>query len=214
MNPQQARAARAMLGLDMKSVCTLADVGKRTLTEFEAGMRSINAVTAGKLEAFYITRGIVFEDGGDRIGVALRTISLAELQAADRPGAKVEYRDVFRVHESSALIGDLERTLSALESLLNFSQATMVETLAARRTNQKALAAEMGVSLAFVNAIVTGKKKLPLEHLSFIEKTLTRNGRVATALRTERALQRQLKEVQKQIEALSQGLLALKPGPS
>jgi transcriptional regulator with XRE-family HTH domain len=160
MTPRQARGARAMLCLDLKEVCGLASVGKRTLTEFEAGKRKISTATQLKLEAFYISQGLAFDyDDGEGV----KFVYSAEANKSDnlQAQAKLEYLDIvqcFRALEHyekiSLLIDQHEET--------NISK--QIATFALKRSGliQKEFAQEINLSPQFLNAILVGNKKIPV----------------------------------------------------
>lgn len=195
MTPRQARAARALLGLDLKTVCALADVGKRTLTEFEAGARAINRVTQAKIMAFYISKGISFSAHGmDGEGVSFVARNEHRDQASTEIRNKTEYYDVFNVSGVMQRIGVLNDTIESLEQEFTISQSITLELMRRTGLNQKALADQLGCTPSFISAVVLGKKSLPLQYASDVQTILNELSGfdVARALQQERKIEKQL----------------------
>lgn len=68
----QCRAARAMLGLSQKDLAHLAEVGSRTLADFETGTRSSHHRTLKAIRQTLETEGILFIDGESDLGPGVR----------------------------------------------------------------------------------------------------------------------------------------------
>lgn len=68
----QCRAARAMLGLSQKELAHLAEVGSRTLADFETGTRSPHHRTLKAIRQTLETAGILFIDGESNLGPGVR----------------------------------------------------------------------------------------------------------------------------------------------
>jgi len=162
MTPRQARAARAMLGLDMKTVCGLAGIGKRTLTEFEAGNRAITNITTAKLRAFYITQGISFDGSfidAEVVGFGREDTGLAEYSVS--PKSKTEHHLLFDAQLIVAELQSLSLIASSIRAKANISSDLIVEVMRVSSLNQKQLAVLLGCSASFISAVSLGKKKLP-----------------------------------------------------
>lgn len=178
MTPGQARAARAMLNLDMKTVCRLAAVGKRTLTEFESGHRTISDVTKIKLKAFYISSGIEFVDTANHNQVvSLKRFDAYDLKNLDSIRDKNEYIDFFGVREIDDAFRSIEDTFDKLRRDIFFSRKLLTEVMEKENINQKQLALILECSPAFISSIIVGKKLIPP---SMIEKLhrFYRNSRI------------------------------------
>lgn len=161
MTPEQARGARAMLNLDMKSVCELADVGKRTLTEFEAGQRSINDTTMIKIRSFYISKGVKF--GDPRINNNM--ITLVNIQEFDDKihspiRSKREYVDCFRTLDLIAALNSAREIIESARPGICFSGVLLNEIMLRMDINQKELSYILKCSPSFVSAIILGKKRI------------------------------------------------------
>lgn len=200
MTPRQARAARAMLGLDMKNVCALADIGKRTLREFEAGARSINSVTESKLKAFYISNGLSFTDDGE-YGEGVKYISSADANDEQHNSIKrkIEYADLFEFHEVSRHIKQITDSITAIESMDSISKSIIGDLLARSGLNQKQLSTELGYTGSFVNAIAMGKKRLPVSAAAGAQKFFD-----PEFIDIERALRQEkiISDLEKKLQAL------------
>ncbi|GBQ65319.1 putative transcriptional regulator [Acetobacter lovaniensis NRIC 0474] len=68
----QCRAARAMLGLSQKELAQKAEVGSRTLADFETGTRSPHPRTLKAIRETLCSLGIVFLDAEGGLGPGLR----------------------------------------------------------------------------------------------------------------------------------------------
>jgi transcriptional regulator with XRE-family HTH domain len=162
MTPIQARAARAMLNLPIAAICEATSVGKRTLTEFEAGVRNINDGTRSKIVAFYIAHGISFqntEQSGE--AVAFRTSGEEiELKADGTTTPIHEFADHFATDIINHELDLLRETLARLRPFSNFSREFLSLMLRRSNMNQKDLAETVGCSPAHISAIMIGKKTL------------------------------------------------------
>jgi transcriptional regulator with XRE-family HTH domain len=70
MNHEQCRTARAMLGWSAEQLSRKAQVGKRTILEFEARGRQILPETNRKIRALFVVNGIEFLN--DELGIGIR----------------------------------------------------------------------------------------------------------------------------------------------
>lgn len=202
MTPRQARAARAMLGLDMKTVCRHANVGKRTLTEFEAGSRKISGVTEGKIKAFYISKGISFTDAENEEAVKLLIIRMPKSDQVDQMKSKIEYYDLFGAEEALQKICTIDKIIESLSKRPTISQLILINYMELMDLNQKEVANKLGCTASFINTIITGKKSLPILYASNIQDYfITKHIEIAKALQCEREIKNILKllvEIQKE----------------
>lgn len=214
MTPSQARAARAMLNLDMKTVCRLAAVGKRTLTEFESGFRTISDTTKVKIKAFYISRGIEFVETADHSQVvSFKSFAAYDLENLDSIRDKDEYIDLFGAREIDDAFRSIEDTLDKLSRYLFFSRKLLNEIMAKENINQKQLALILECSPAFISSIIVGKKLIPA---SMVEKLhrFYRNSKIdmKIAITCERNLGASILAITKLITAAKNELNALSRG--
>ena len=160
MTPRQSRAARALLDLSIRSVCEHADIGLRTLTEFEAGKRTLNHVTEAKLLAFYQCMNILMI----RTAAGNETVTL---QAVDH--LQQEHRALKQdpdlptglgIEQLCQELDQAEASVSQLCRHVDFSARLLKNSMRVSGLNQKQLAAQVGCSPAFVNLILAGKKRL------------------------------------------------------
>jgi transcriptional regulator with XRE-family HTH domain len=77
MTDEQCRLARAMLGWSAAELGRRAQVGLRTIREFEASNRPILDATRSKLRAVFVVNGIEFLNDADGIGIK-RRLSIPE----------------------------------------------------------------------------------------------------------------------------------------
>jgi transcriptional regulator with XRE-family HTH domain len=166
MTPRQARAARAMLNLNIKFVCEHAGVGKRTLTEFEAGSRAINSITESKIAAFYILEGIGFSHSDDKCeSVSFRDeekyISYPDTPFLD----KIETFSFLRLSEIDSSLRDIEEIISLNSKCQNISRSLIIAWMRLASMNQKQLAQKLECSPAFISMIFIGKKQIP-DHMA------------------------------------------------
>lgn len=197
MTPRQARAARAMLGLDMKTVCKLASVGKRTLTEFEAGARSISESTKNKIKAFYLSEGVLFPTQEGREGVEIKSFE----GHYNKPiYEKSEYIDLFNITSINEDMLCVSKKLDQMESKISISQNILLYAQKKYGLNQKDIAQYLELSNSFISAIAVGRKLIPLSHSEKIQKFFDQeNINVKKALNNEKILfrlSRQMKEFQ------------------
>ncbi|RYF31068.1 MAG: hypothetical protein EOO23_03640 [Comamonadaceae bacterium] len=196
MTPRQARAARAMLGLSMKEVCTMAGVGKRTLTEFEGGNRAVYPATENKIKSFYLSQGLSFsppEDGeAIRFAIAEENSSLAAAEVRD----KTEILDILQSTEVLELISNSLEIHKIIDQRPNISRAVIIETLKRSGFNQKDLSVQIGCTPSFINSITSGKKSLPIKYASFIQKYFDKSEfDVEKALQNEKRSEKLLAEI-------------------
>lgn len=149
-----------MLKLDMKAVCKLAQIGRRTLTEFEAGGRNLSSSTAVKLEAFYISKGIYFSNNDLDEYVKFSASSNISEIVEDVVLDKVEYLDILKIYECTEVLYNIKEGLEKLDIKTDFSKESLLRELRTRGGNQKEMAILLECSPAFISAIVTGKKKM------------------------------------------------------
>lgn len=164
MTPGQARAARAFLNLDMKTVCEQAPIGKRTLTEFERGSRAIADTTLSRLKAYYIAQGIGFKstNSGDEIACRNKP-NETYYNDSGNVKLKLEYDDRFGLNEIATDFYRLGFYIDGYESSVNFSRDIVNLALSIAKLNQKQFAIELNCSPAFVSAIVLQKKLLSVD---------------------------------------------------
>lgn len=205
MTPRQARAARAFLGLDMKTVCKLANVGKRTLTEFESGSRSIAATTEAKIKAFYIANGVSFTEPSDGEGIQVGATIEDQYNANDVPREKFEFVDLFSVEEISSKIKIMIEIADKLQKRPTISQIIVKKMAAQSALNQKELAGIIGLSPSFMNAVFVGKKSFPSAYCNKIKAIIPEH-----SLAIERALHadKKIQKIQAQIKEMQQNYLA------
>lgn len=190
MTPRQARAARAILGLSLKEACQQAGIGKRTLTEFEAGTRSINTVTVAKLWSFYIGRGLSFSDRGDD-GVRIAAdANASEPASTQRP--MTESLAVLNPAAAITLHESLREVLKSLTSEAMVSRAMIVYLTKHKGLQGAQIAERLGVTKSFVSAVLTGKKMLAIKHADRLDQMFGGRFDALAALRLERALKKQL----------------------
>lgn len=189
MTPRQARAARAMLGLDMKEVCALAGIGKRTLTEFEAGGRSISEATTSKIKAFYIGNGLHFSEPerGESVGFVADNGAIPALSSGIR--SKREYLDLLAVEEVVDRISSILEIQKQISERLTISQSIIFATLERSGLQQKDLAKQLNCTPAFISAIAVGKKTIPLSGADKLQNYFEIDRfDVQTALRQEKLI--------------------------
>ena len=91
MNPEQCRAARALLGIGRPELARIAKVGRNTILFFEQGHKTPSQATIRKLRAAFTTLSIRFINDGDGVGVR-RGCNLDEVVAS--PAYKDTYRRI------------------------------------------------------------------------------------------------------------------------
>lgn len=169
MTPAQARAARAFLNLDMKTVCEQAPIGKRTLTEFERGSRAIADTTLVRLKGYYIAQGIGFKSTISGDEVAHHVNSNNDKYDIGNVRSKLEYYDRFKLNELEIKVGTIRFHINEFGSLINFSSDIIQLALDVSELNQKQFALELDCSPAFVSAVLLQKKSLSFELASKIQ---------------------------------------------
>jgi len=160
MTPRQARAARAMLNLNIKSVCQLANVGIRTLTEFEAGKRTLNQVTETTIIAFYISQGIVFDRTADGDEIVRTRLVLHQSSAAPYPAPKVELFDYLAINKLVDHLNLIADKLDFAAVQINYSSALLIRSMIMLDLNQRELAQKLRCSQNFISLIIAGKKRI------------------------------------------------------
>jgi transcriptional regulator with XRE-family HTH domain len=207
MTPRQARAARAMLGLDLKTACALASVGKRTLTEFEAGTRAISDVTEAKIKAFYISRGVSFAaQDNDREIVSIHVHGGCVEHPASKIMTKIEYIDLFEFNDVLRRINELNSIIFSLESRASISRSIIIEVMNRSGLNQNEIADRIGCSASFINAIVVGRKSLPASYSDDLQTEFSKD-----QFDVERALQHEkiIKKILADIKTLASQYLGV-----
>lgn len=189
MTPRQARAARAMLGLDMKTVCALANVGKRTLTEFESGSRVIYGATESKIKAFYISRGLSFSAPGDQEGVSFAAPTTGIAESSGEVRDKAEYIDLLGACDVIEKINSIVEIQQELDGRPKISQLILMFALKKSGLNQKEFAIRMECTPSFVNAVIVGKKTIPASYSMMLQVFFDKeNLDIARALRQEKMI--------------------------
>lgn len=67
MTPEQARAARAVLGWNGPTAADAAETTPATLSHFESGLKKTYQTTVDRLRAAYEAAGVSFADDGKSI---------------------------------------------------------------------------------------------------------------------------------------------------
>ncbi len=194
MTPRQARGARAILGLDLKEVCGLASVGKRTLTEYESGKRNISIATELKLEAFYVSRGITFTlDDGE--GVKF-THSARLTEAAATPlRPKLEYLEVLHCYDELERYDKISTLIDQRPKENYVSKKIAAIALLRSGLSQKEISKDLGLSTQFFNSILTGKKAIPAQRWQQFQRYFPREFDGISILKLERDLIRNRKMI-------------------
>ena len=191
MTPRQARAARAMLGLDMKTVCALANIGKRTLTEFEAGSRAINSATESKIKAFYISRGLAFTAPEDGESVRFGRPPECADESTYVVRSKSEYVDLFGALDVAEKLTSLTESLKSLSQRETISQSIIMSAQKRSGLNQKELASQIDCTASFINAIAVGKKSVPISYSEKIQIFFNQDQvSIRKALRQEKIIEK------------------------
>lgn len=86
-SPTQCRAARAMLGWTQKKLAELAGVARKTVADFEAGVRPLRLRTRQDITRTLQTAGVRFTSANGGDGVHFHERSLAAPAAAPSNGA-------------------------------------------------------------------------------------------------------------------------------
>jgi len=202
MTPGQARAARAFLNLDMKTVCEQAPVGKRTLTEFERGSRAIADTTLARLKGYYLAQGIIFRstDSSDEIIIHNQ---FDKINCTDdynvRP--KLEYTDLFGLSEVADEFEKLESHVSTCQASIKFSRDILYFAMSNANLNQKQIATELQCSAAFISAVLLEKKWLSADLAAAIQDKYLIDGLPEMVL-AEKKIKKLLLDMQKMISSL------------
>lgn len=197
MTPAQARAARAYLNLDMKTVCAQAPVGKRTLTEFERGSRALADTTLARLKGYYIAQGIIFNLERDTNGIA-KTSSYVE-DINNNGGdvkTKLEYYDRFGLNDISSECEKIVSHVSACSIHVNFSRDILNYAISISNLNQKQFAIKIGRSAAFISAVMLQKKFLSSELIDIIQNEFGIDG-LSEMIIAEKRIKKLLNEIHK-----------------
>lgn len=205
MNPAQARAARAYLNLDMKTVCAQAPVGKRTLTEFERGSRALADTTLARLKGYYIAQGIIFSSERDINGIT-KTSSYVEDINNDggEVKTKLEYDDRFGLNNISNECEKIISHVSACSMHINFSREILNYAISISNLNQKQFANRIGRSPAFISAVMLQKKFLSSELINVIQREFEIDG-LSEMIIAEKRIKKILNEIHKGLsETLSE----------
>lgn len=206
MNPAQARAARAYLNLDMKTVCAQAPVGKRTLTEFERGLRALADTTLARLKGYYIAQGIVFSSEQDKNGISKNINRVNEIQDdLGKIKKKIEYDDRFGLIDISSEFENIKTHIAACHKHINFSRDIINYAIHISNLNQKQFAIKIGRSAAFVSAVILQKKFLSSELIDVIQREIGISGLSEMAV-AEKKIKKLLKNMD---EVLSEALLEI-----
>lgn len=203
MTPGQARAARAFLNLDMKTVCEQAPVGKRTLTEFEQGSRNISNTTLARLKSYYTVQGVVFEyaDNGDGI-MRLHKYDQRNSGHDLNVKPKLEYNDRFGLNEFAIEFSILESHVSKCQASLTFSRDIIYLVMSNSKLNQKQIASELKCSPAFISAVMLQKKLLSVELAAFLQDRYAIDG-LQEVVVAEKKMKKLLADVKKIVESLN-----------
>jgi len=197
MTPGQARAARAFLNLDMKTVCEQVPVGKRTLTEFERGSRAVADTTLARLKGYYLAQGVVFKstDNGDEI-IQYGNFNKKNVIDDGNVRPKLEYNDRFGFNEISGEFEKLGSDISNCRASINFSRDIIHLAMSISNLNQKQIATELKCSPAFISAILLQKKWLSNDLAINIQNKYSIDGLLAVVL-AEKRLKKMLLDIEK-----------------
>lgn len=205
MTPAQARAARAYLNLDMKTVCAQAPVGKRTLTEFERGSRALADTTLARLKGYYIAQGIIFNSERDANGIT-KTSSYVEDINNDGGAVKtkLEYDDRFGLNNISSECANIVSHVSACFMHVNFSRDILNYAISISNLNQRQFANRISRSPAFISAVILQKKFLSSELIDVIQSEFGIDG-LSEMIIFEKRIKKLLNEIHKGLsETLSE----------
>lgn len=204
-----------MLGLDMKAVCVSAGMGKRTLTEFESGTRSINSVTLGKLLAFYIANGIEFSKTSEVVSVKYRNHVDQDLSVDNGARAKLEYLDLLGIERMIDNVNHMEALISSLIMEAKFTRKLISKALAISGLNQKQLADKIECSPAFVSAMIVDNKFISETVATKLQPLVERVGLNAVVTsRAEKKIGKELERVASHISELRNLLFELRSAQS
>lgn len=204
MTPGQARAARAFLNLDMKTVCLQALIGKRTLTEFERGSRSINDTTMARLEGFYISKGIDFKlKGNDETSAAVAYyFKNFEHTNSGEIRPKIEYEDRFNLIQIESFLHKLDAEINYISDAVIFSSRIIEWAMIRSGLNQKQLSISLNCSPAFISAIILRKKPMSVELARKIE-ILYGMDNLSNYVQSEKKIKMNLKDIQKAVNGIA-----------
>ncbi|WP_291828548.1 helix-turn-helix transcriptional regulator [Bosea sp. (in: a-proteobacteria)] len=181
-----------MLGLDLKEVCGLASVGKRTLTEYESGKRNISIATKSKLEAFYISQGIFFTlDDGEGVKFTRSAKSTEGATVPVRP--KQEYLDVIHCHDELDQYGKISALIDNSSKGSDISKKIAAFALLRSGLSQKEISNNLGLSIQFFNSILSGKKTIPAQRWQQLQRYFPHEFDGVSILKLERDLIRNKK---------------------
>ncbi len=197
-----------MLGLDLKEVCGLASVGKRTLTEYESGKRNISIATKLKLEAFYVSQGIFFTlDDGEGVKFT-RSAKLTEAAAMPlRP--KQEYLEVIRCYDELEQYEKISTLIDKCSKGSDISKKIAAFALLRSGLSQKEISNNLGLSIQFFNSIIAGKKTIPPQRWQQFERYFPHEFDGVSILKLERDLMRNKKILIDSVAAIKYTLEAM-----
>ena len=202
MTPGQARAARAFLNLDMKTVCEQAPVGKRTLTEFERGSRAIADTTLARIKGYYLAQGIIFKSTDSSEDIIIhRQFDKINYTADFNVRPKLEYNDRFGLSEIANEFEKLELHVSTCQASINFSRDIVYLAMSNANLNQKQIANELQCSAAFISAVLLQKKWLSADLAVAIQNKYLING-LSEMVVAERKIKKTLFDIKKMISNL------------
>ena len=178
-----------MLGLDMKAVCSLASIGKRTLTEFESGNRAVSVATESKLKAFYISQGISFSTPERAETVGFVALSAATIEPTHEVRDKLEYVDVVGAVEAIEKIESIIQIQKTLDARPKISQLIIMAALKRSLISQKEMAMRLECTPSFVSSVIVGKKAIPSSRSAALQAFFEKEAfDVGKALYQEKAL--------------------------
>lgn len=201
MTPSQARAARALLNLDMKTVCEQAPIGKRTLTEFERGSRAISDTTLVRLKGYYIAQGIGFKSTISGDEVVHHVNSTDDKYDIGNVKLKLEYYDIFNINDIENKLSTIRFHVNELESLINFSSEIIHLALNVSELNQKKFAIELDCSPAFISAVLLQKKSLSFDLATRIQNKYSLKN-ISTMVLSEKKIKKLLTDMRRISEDL------------
>ena len=214
MTPRQARAARAMLAMDLKTAASLIGIAKRTLSEFEAGVRTINRVTAASIEVFYRMQGVVFGcDVKATDAVAFRN-GTGDQPSLDSVRPKAETANLLDHAEVADQIANVEVHLAALQEAVCVSRNLMRSIVMDAGIERVQVAHRLAVTPSFVSAIIMGQKLLPLSHAEAIAEILNIDADITDALRRERLIKKNLEKIARLLADAKSEMTAVSQPPS
>lgn len=189
-----------MLALDLKTAAAQIGVAKRTLTEFESGIRTLNVVTADKIEGFYRSMGVMFgrfTQGDDAVSYLSRPEPLLE---PDVIKPKVETANLIDIHSAVETLTDITNRLNQLQDLSLISRNVLRSIVSDLGVERVEIATRLGVTPSFVSAILMGQKLLPVSHAEAIREILNLENPIQDALQSERRIKRLLAAIRKLVD--------------